>query len=83
VQVSVRRDGTNTQSAATYFMNIFGRKEIGLNTTATAMIASTSAAEEMPMALRVPDFGSVDPKVTADNPGRCLLRDEWVLEVIS
>ena len=70
VQVLVRRDGTNTDSVATFFMSMFGQNEIGLTATATAMMSATSAAEGMPMALRGPDFGSIDPKVTEANPGK-------------
>ena len=70
VQVLVRRDGTNTESVATFFMNIFGVADIGLTASATATLSPTSAMEGMPLALRGPDFGPVDPQITADNPGK-------------
>ena len=70
VQVQVRRDGTNTDSVATWFISMFGPSELGLACTATAMTSPTSAAEGVPMALRSPSFGSVDPAVTAINPGK-------------
>jgi Flp pilus assembly protein TadG len=70
VQVRVRRDGTNTEKVGTAFMRIFGKNEFGLTTSATAMMSASSAAEGMPLALRAPEFGSVDPVVTADNPGK-------------
>lgn len=70
VQAVVRRDGTNTDSVAMFFANIFGASELGLTTTATAMIGSSSAAEGMPMALRAPGFGAIDADFTAANPGK-------------
>ncbi|MCH7727366.1 MAG: hypothetical protein IH991_12930 [Planctomycetes bacterium] len=70
VQVVVRRDGTNTERVGTFFMGMFGHNEIGMTATATAMLSSTSAAEGVPMALRAPGFGSVDPEVTEANPGK-------------
>ncbi|HIF31016.1 MAG TPA: hypothetical protein EYQ75_04980 [Planctomycetaceae bacterium] len=70
VEVTVRRDGENTDRIGTSFMNFFGVSEVGLSAKAVAMIASTSAAEGMPMALRSPDFGAVDPGISAGNPGK-------------
>ena len=68
VQVKVRRDGTNSAGIQTAFMKIFGWDEINMTATSTASIASSSAAEGMPFALRDPDFGAVDLDVTAANP---------------
>ena len=70
VQVMVRRDGTNTDSVAGFFMNIFGASEIGLTATATATMSGTSSAEGVPMALRSPNFGDVDADFSAANPGK-------------
>ncbi|MCH7728599.1 MAG: hypothetical protein IH991_19265, partial [Planctomycetes bacterium] len=70
VQVVVRRDGTNTESVGTFFMGMFGHDEIAMTATATAMIASTGAAEGVPMALRDPYFGSIDPEISQANPGK-------------
>lgn len=70
VQILVRRDGLNTESIGTFFMNIFGTADIGLTTTAIATLASASAAEGVPMALRAPDFGSVDSDISDENAGK-------------
>ena len=70
VQVQVRRDGVNADSVGGFFMSIFGMSEIPVTTSATATISNASAAEGMPMALRAPDFGSVDPDVSKNNPGK-------------
>ena len=70
VQVQVRRDGANTDSVGTWFISMFGPDSLGLMCTAIAMTSPTSAAEGVPMALRSPSFGSVDPAVTAVNPGK-------------
>lgn len=68
VQIMVRRDGKNTASVGGFFMNIFGTSEIAMTATATATISGASGAEGVPMALRSPDFGDVNAKLTDHNP---------------
>lgn len=70
VKVVVRRDGNNGQSVGTFFMGMFGTRDVSIATVATATIAPASSVVGIPMALRGPGFGDVDPKVSDANPGK-------------
>ena len=67
-RVTVRRDGVNSDSLASYFGSMFGIYDVEATAVATAIVSSSSTGIGIPVALRDPAFGEIEAGLTAANP---------------
>jgi Putative Flp pilus-assembly TadE/G-like len=53
-----------------FFSRIIGLDDADVSASAVAYLGRSSSAGALPIALRAPTFGPVDPRIVADNPGK-------------
>lgn len=70
VRVTVRRSSSNGNPLSLFFAPLIGHNNANVSTTAIAAVSPVQRADILPIALRTSDFGPVDPKVSAVNPGK-------------
>lgn len=72
IRVVARRDAESANGALElYFARLMGKNTTNVRADAVAMVPALSdVTEATPLALRSPGFGSIDPDITAKNPGK-------------
>jgi hypothetical protein len=69
-RVTLHRTEARGQAVQLFFSAIFGRHQSDVSCRAVAGRASVDAVPALPIALRDPTFGTVDPDVAEKNPGK-------------
>ncbi|MFH0980600.1 MAG: pilus assembly protein TadG-related protein [Planctomycetota bacterium] len=70
VWVTAARREADGNGVALFFAAIFGRHTTTVTASAAAARLWLETADLIPIALRTPDFGPVDPEITEANPGK-------------
>jgi hypothetical protein len=70
VQVMAARRVSEGRGIDLFFAPLFGINQASVGATATATRVPVSSAQIIPIALRTPNFGPVDPNITEHNPGK-------------
>lgn len=70
VRVVVYRDHAHNNPVPLWFANIFGRSHSDVSAVAVAGLRPPFSIDVVPIALRTPTFGPVDPAVADQNPGK-------------
>lgn len=69
-RVVLHRTKSRGQPVRLFFSAIWGKRQADISAAAVAGRAHVSAVPILPIALRDPSFGTVDPDVTEHNPGK-------------
>ncbi|MDG2180711.1 MAG: pilus assembly protein TadG-related protein [Mariniblastus sp.] len=67
-QITVRRGGAASDGLGSYFARCFGLNDFEAVAKSTVVMSGASAAVGVPLALRAPGFGAINPKLTQTNP---------------
>lgn len=67
-QITVRRGGAASDGLGSYFSRCFGLNDFEAIAKSTVVMSGASAAVGVPLALRAPGFGAINPKLTQTNP---------------
>lgn len=67
-QITVRRGGAASDGLGSYFSRCFGLNDFEAVARSTVVMSGASAAVGVPLALRAPGFGAINPKLTEVNP---------------
>lgn len=67
-QITVRRGGAASDGLGSYFSRCFGLNDFEAVAKSTVVMSGASAAVGVPLALRAPGFGAINPKLTQTNP---------------
>lgn len=70
VRVLVRRTSAFGNPVQTFFASIFGVHHVDVTATASVSMMGVQQADSVPLALRAPGFGPVDPEIVEANPGK-------------
>ena len=70
IQIWCRRDSQHGNSVNLFFAPALGITDRGMSATAIANLGPVTGSDIVPMALRGPNFGPVDPAVSQANPGK-------------
>ncbi len=70
VRVTVRRTSATENPLDLHFAGIFGINTSDVTASAVAAFTPAESVDGVPVALRVPGFGPVDPDVVEANPGK-------------
>ncbi len=70
IQVWARRQTAQGTRVRLFFAPALGILDQDLSATAIAQLNTPSGASGLPIALRTPDFGPVDPEIVEVNPGK-------------
>lgn len=70
VRATVRRASANGNALPLFFAPVLGHSQTNLSATSIAVLSGPDSVDAIPMALRDPNFGPVDPEIAADNPGK-------------
>ena len=68
-QITVRRGGVASDGLGAYFSRCFGLSDFEAVSKSTVVMSGASAAVGVPLALRAPGFGAINPDLTKTNPG--------------
>lgn len=77
-QITVRRGGAASDGLGSYFSRCFGLSDFEAVAKSTVVMSGASAAVGVPLALRAPGFGAINPNLTQTNPdfdGPCCPND--------
>lgn len=67
-QITVRRGGAASDGLGSYFSRCFGLNDFEAVAKSTVVMSGASAAVGVPLALRAPGFGAINPMLTQTNP---------------
>ncbi|MDB2526055.1 pilus assembly protein TadG-related protein [Mariniblastus sp.] len=67
-QITVRRGGAASDGLGSYFSRCFGLNDFEAVAKSTVVMSGASAAVGVPLALRAPGFGAINPNLTQTNP---------------
>ncbi|MDC3224600.1 pilus assembly protein TadG-related protein [Mariniblastus sp.] len=67
-QITVRRGGAASDGLGSYFSRCFGLNDFEAIAKSTVVMSGASAAVGVPLALRAPGFGAINPRLTQTNP---------------
>lgn len=70
VRVTARRSDANGNPLQLFFAGVIGRPQADVGATAVAALEAAEVAEVIPLSLRDPGFGPVDPEILEDNAGK-------------
>lgn len=70
VWVTAAREEAEGNGVGLLFAGVFGRDVTTITAKAAASLVPVATADSVPISLRAPGFGAVDPDVTAANPGK-------------
>lgn len=70
VRVVVRRTAATGNPVKMFFASIFGVHQVDLAATASVTMMGVQQADGVPLALRAPGFGPIDPDIVQANPGK-------------
>ncbi len=70
IKVTSRRSSETGNPVDLFFAHVFGFAQTDIAARAVAALTPASAVDGVPVALRAPGFGLVDPEVAEANPGK-------------
>jgi len=70
LRVTVRRSQANGNPLSLFFAPVLGNDTADVSATAVVFLSKVGKADILPIALRGPGFGPVDPEISKVNPGK-------------
>ena len=70
IRFSSKRSAASGNPVELFFAGVFGTTQTDVSASAVAIYAPVAGADVVPLALRAPGFGPVDPTISLANPGK-------------